>query len=64
MTRDTPLTELAATGVPSVIEKALAATVIEAALTVARAVVPLRSVTDAALAVQAALTPEKLTAVT
>lgn len=64
MSRETPLTDAAATGLASGIENAPAVTVIEVTLAVPRAVVPLRSETDAALALHVALTPVKFTAVT
>src|SRR3954467_13689121 len=63
MTTEIPLTADAATGAPRVTENALVATVMLATLVVPRFVVPLRSDTDAALPLHAALTPVKLTAV-
>ena len=64
MISETPVTALAATGLPSVIENASAATVMEAELVVPRLVVPSRSDTEAALALRAASTLAKLPAVT
>jgi len=58
------LTDEAVTAAPKVTENALAATVMLATFVVPRLVVPLRSDTEAALALQAALTPVKFTAVT
>ena len=62
ITRDTPLTDVAATGVVSVMLNALVATVIAGAAWVVSSVAPLRRLTDAALPLQAALTPVKFTA--
>ena len=64
MTNDKPLTDDAVTGAANVTVNAPPATVILATLVVPRLAVPLRSDTDAALALQAALTDEKFTAVT
>ena len=64
MISETPVAKLASTGVPSVMENALVATVMVGAAVVASEVpAVLRRVTDAALPLQAALTPVKLTAV-
>lgn len=62
--RETPLIEAAGTGLVTMIAKAPAVTVIEAALVVPRLVERLRTDTDAAFALHAAFTPVKLTAET
>ena len=64
MTSDRPFTDSAVTGAARVIANALPLTVIEEAVVVPRFVVPLRSDTDAALALHAGFTPVKLTPVT
>ena len=64
MMSESPLTADADTGLASVTENAEAVTVMLATFVVPRFVVPLRSETDAAFPVHAALTAVKLTAVT